>query len=203
MKLKSKTLVKDAIILAIAIIILLIDYFLPISSYVVWNIKEFVLLFIVPAAIIYFSKYKLSSFGLNISNFKHSVIYAVVIVIITLPILVYISGNPSMQDYYPVWENQSNLLTGETLTLFSFFGLEFFFRGFLLNLTLRHANWKYAVILTTIPYVLIHIGKPFPELVLSFFAGIVFGYVAYKTKSIMPSLMSHYTIAVILDCLTM
>ena len=203
MKLKRKMLVKDAIILAIAIIILLIDYFFPVNSYFAWNIKELVLLFIIPVTLIYFSKYKLSSFGLNFSNFKRSVIYAVVIVIITLPILVYISGNPSVQDYYPVWENQSNFLVGEVLTLFVFFGLEFFFRGFLLNLTLKHINWKYAIILTTIPYVLIHIGKPFPELVLSFFAGIIFSYAAYKTKSIMPSLMSHYTIAVILDILTM
>ncbi|MEE8402731.1 MAG: CPBP family intramembrane glutamic endopeptidase, partial [Candidatus Hydrothermarchaeaceae archaeon] len=49
-----------------------------------------------------------------------------------------------------------------------------------------------AILLHAIPYMLVHIGKPPLEVPYSFFAGLLFGYLALKTRSILPSFLVHF-----------
>lgn len=72
--------------------------------------------------------------------------------------------------------------------------LEFFFRGFLLLPVFDTIGW-YAVPLTTMPYCLIHVGKPLVEL----FGAIVFGlglaYLAVRSQSILYGILLHSLVA--------
>ena len=182
--------------------VLVLQFVINANTYLLWTAKGFILMFIIPALLILFTKTNPSKFGFNFNNIKQSIIYAIIIVIVSLPFLFYFSTEPSFKAYYPLWKNQMDFIPAELLLFFSMIGIELFFRGFLLNIAIKYVNWKYAVILQAVLYMLVHIGKPFPEVFLSLFAGLAFGYAAFKTKSIMPSLISHYSIAVIFDILT-
>lgn len=94
---------------------------------------------------------------------------------------------------------------------------EFFFRGFLIFPFLKYHVSKnkqntlldkspseliplLAIILfQTIPSTLLHFGHPFSEVISAIPAGIIFGLIAYKTRSIIPSLIFHSLIGISLD----
>jgi membrane protease YdiL (CAAX protease family) len=78
---------------------------------------------------------------------------------------------------------------------------EFFYRGFFLFPFEKFG--KFSILPQLIPYVLVHLGKPTLEIYASIPAGIAFGYMAYKTKSVLPSFLAHWIIAVIFDILVM
>jgi hypothetical protein len=98
---------------------------------------------------------------------------------------------------------------------------EFFFRGFLLfpfalaaERALRAGGagtpsdssrdgamiLAAAVLFQTIPSTLLHIGHPFSELAEAVLAGIVFGILAWRTRSIVPGLILHAALGIGTDC---
>jgi membrane protease YdiL (CAAX protease family) len=76
---------------------------------------------------------------------------------------------------------------------------EFFFRGFLLLGTREALGDFTAVVVQTIPSCLIHLGKPEGEVLGSILAGIVFGIVALRTRSIWYALLIHAPIGILTD----
>ncbi|MBN1785495.1 MAG: CPBP family intramembrane metalloprotease, partial [Candidatus Methanofastidiosa archaeon] len=76
---------------------------------------------------------------------------------------------------------------------------EFFYRGFMLFGLDRLG--KGAILVQAIPYAYVHLGKPMLEVYYSFFAGIVFGYIDWESKSILPSFLLHWTTSIIFDSL--
>jgi len=192
----------DKRFLFVSALVLVLMFFISTSNYITWVAKSFILMFFIPTLFILFVKYNPEKIGFNVNKIKLSLFYTILIIIIALPFLFYFSTDTSFKNYYPIWKGQVNFLPAESLLFFSMLGVEFFFRGFLINTLTRYVNWKYAIVLQAILYMLIHIGKPAPEVLLSLFAGLVFGYAAYKTKSIVAPLTSHYSIAIIFDLLT-
>ena len=79
---------------------------------------------------------------------------------------------------------------------------EFFFRGFLLFPFTRAAEREGSgptaiatlVLFQTIPSTLLHFGHPISELASAVVAGIVFGALAWRTRSIVPGLILHAAI---------
>jgi membrane protease YdiL (CAAX protease family) len=191
---EQKFLVFAAVIFALAFV-------LPTADYLSWAAKGFVLLFVMPAAFVLAYRKKLSGFGFAFGNIRISLIFTIGFILVSIPVLIYYSGSPDFRLYYSNQAAGFDFLSAGLLLFLNFLGIEFFFRGFLIKLLQERFGFMHAVLLQSFLYMIVHIGKPLPELVLSFFAGIIFGYIALKAKSILPSLASHYSLAVIFSLL--
>ncbi|MHC4598588.1 MAG: CPBP family intramembrane glutamic endopeptidase [Planctomycetota bacterium] len=93
-------------------------------------------------------------------------------------------------------------LAWEALYVLQFFGLEYFFRGFLL-FPLEKEIGKNAVLVMIVPYAMIHFQKPFLEANAAVFAGLILGWMALKTRSIWGGVVVHGTVAVTMDSLAL
>ena len=83
--------------------------------------------------------------------------------------------------------------------LLFYLGWEFFFRGFMqfgLRDTMGDAN---AMLVQVLASCLLHIGKPTMECYMSIFGGIVWGILAFRTRSLLSGLSQHYALGVSLD----
>jgi hypothetical protein len=57
----------------------------------------------------------------------------------------------------------------------------------------------YAVFIMTIPYCMIHFGKPMGETFAAIFAGIALGTMSLKSRSIALGVFLHYSVAITMD----
>ena len=96
----------------------------------------------------------------------------------------------------------STLLIWESIYFLQFFGLEFFFRGFLLH-SLKPSLGIYSIFVMTVPYCMIHWGKPLPETFAAIFAGIFLGWLSYRNGNIWMGLILHCTVAFSMDIMSL
>lgn len=160
---------------------------------------------IIPLLIIKFVfKDKFSNYGLGIKGaIKDYKIYLLLIGIM-IPIVFAVSFTESFQHKYPFYKIQEGegfyprFLCWELLYLLQFFAIEFFFRGFML-----HGNKKrfgfYSILVMTIPYCMIHFGKPLPETLAAIIAGVVLGVLSLKSNSIWLGVAIHFSVAITMD----
>ncbi len=124
------------------------------------------------------------------------------------------------QDYYPIFRHfpefasafraypAANPFTLEPVLMayaLASYGMylfcwEFFFRGFLLFGLQRSIGW-WAVIAQAVAFGLLHIGKPMPEVICSFAAGLILGWLALKSKSFLPCFVLHWAASMTFDLL--
>jgi len=83
--------------------------------------------------------------------------------------------------------------------LFYYMGWEFFFRGFM-QFGLRGAlgDWN-AILVQTLASCLIHIGKPAGEIYGAIAAGLLWGIIVFRTRSLWAVLLMHWALGVALD----
>jgi membrane protease YdiL (CAAX protease family) len=153
-------------------------------------------------------KEKFSAYGLSMGGaFADYKIY-VLMLCVMIPLVLFFSHTESFQARYPFYniaKGESfypNLLIWELLYFIQFFALEFFFRGFMLHGT-KHRFGFYSVFVMTIPYCMIHFGKPLPETIAAIIAGIVLGTLSLKSKSIWLGVAIHYSVAITMDVCSM
>lgn len=115
---------------------------------------------------------------------------------------------PQYQTYYPMYRRFGfGSPAGADVRVFLYFTLiyglylfcwEFFFRGYLLFGLARTIGW-WAVILQTVPFGMMHYGKP--EFCFSFVGGVILGALAYSARSFVPAFVLHWIAATGLDLL--
>lgn len=135
--------------------------------------------------------------------FRH--VYALFFLLL-FPVLVALSRTPSFQQIYPFYPDAGRslptLLLWELLYASTFLAIEFFFRGYLLFGLFRSLG-SVAIFVSALPYCLIHIGKPAPEMLGSIFAGIVLGTLALTSGSIWGGVGLHVGVALSMDLLSL
>ncbi len=94
------------------------------------------------------------------------------------------------------------LLIWELIYFVQFLGLEFFFRGFLVH-SLKRSLGLYSIFVMTVPYCMIHFGKPPAETMAAIAAGIFLGWMSYRNGSIWLGLLLHCTVAFSMDILAL
>lgn len=94
------------------------------------------------------------------------------------------------------------LLIWELIYFVQFFGLEFFFRGFLVH-SLKRSLGLYSIFVMTVPYCMIHFSKPPAETLAAIAAGIFLGWLSYKNGSIWLGLILHCAVAFSMDVLAL
>lgn len=146
---------------------------------------------------------KLSDYGWQMKGaFKDWWLYAAMLVIM-LPLVIYFSSTASFQTRYPFYNPSHDasltpFLIWEVMYFAQFVGLEFFFRGFM-TLGLRNRFGFYSIFIMTIPYCMIHFGKPMPETFGAIAAGFVLGTLAMKSRSVFMGVLIHYSVAITMD----
>lgn len=107
---------------------------------------------------------------------------------------------PGFAQTYPLYQPEpeawrlSNLLAYELMYAAQFVSVEFFFRGFLV-LGLARAIGHRAVLVSMIPYAMIHVYKPLPEAFGAIAAGLVLGFLALRSRSIWGGVLVHVCVA--------
>lgn len=130
-------------------------------------------------------------------------------VAVMLPLVYWMSNTASFAAKYPFLKIHNGepyigqtLLAWELIYFVQFFGLEFFFRGFLIH-SLKRSLGLYSIFVMTVPYCMIHFGKPPAETLAAIAAGIFLGWLSYKNGSILLGLILHCIVAFSMDILAL
>ncbi len=161
--------------------------------------------FVVPAFVIKLVfKEKLSDYGVKWKGaFKDYHLY-IIMLLVMIPLVLYFSGTKVFQARYPFLNVKAgqplnaDFFKWELLYCAQFFALEFFFRGFMLH-GLKKRMGFYSVFVMTIPYCMIHFGKPLQETLAAIVAGIVLGCLSLKSRSILLGCLIHMSVGLGMD----
>lgn len=153
-----------------------------------------------------YPKDSLLDLGLRVRGFtQHIWIYGLCLLVV-VPTMLLVANQPDFGAYYPFYKQSSrswfDFLAWEAMYYVQFFALELFFRGFLVG-TLRRSLGSASIFVMTMPYCMIHFGKPYLEANGAIVAGIVLGSLAAKTKSIYAGFLVHVTVAALMDILAL
>jgi uncharacterized protein len=150
--------------------------------------------------ILIFTKQKLSNVGLGLGSLKKYIPIYLLFFVLFLPVVITASFFQQFTDTYPLMHVMvlRYIIIWEVLYLIQFIAIEFFFRGFLLFPFCRHFG-SAGILISIIPYCMLHIDKPLPEALGSIAAGIILSYLARSSKSIWGGVLLHGGIALSMD----
>ena len=119
-----------------------------------------------------------------------------------IPLVVAVSNLSSFQAKYPYFVATEGI--GEMWPWWiayglQFFGLEFFFRGFIIHSLKGEIGGRAAIWVMVLPYLMIHFGKPILEAAGSVIAGLILGYLSLKKRSIWLGVVLHVGVAIAMD----
>ncbi len=146
----------------------------------------------------------LREYGLRFRGIWSSVWVYLAMYLVVLPAIVLVSGTPRFQQTYPFYRLAEGeplwprFFAWELLYAMQFVALEFFFRGFLVH-GLKRRFGVYAIFAMTVPYCMIHFGKPLPETLAAIVAGVALGFMSLKTNSIWLGAALHIAVAWTMD----
>jgi membrane protease YdiL (CAAX protease family) len=173
------------------------DFYSTIYEY----LAAFLLMFVVPFLVVKLAfKQDLREFGFRLGDAR----YGFRVVGIALPVLLVIayiaSLDPAIQVEYPLAKSTMqyvpSFLVVELFYLLYYLGWEFLFRGFMLFGLEERYGVVLAILVQMIPSAMVHIGKPASEGFAAIAAGLVFGYVAVRTRSILYPFLLHAAVGI-------
>ena len=115
--------------------------------------------------------------------------------VVMTPIVLVLSGAPDFRDYYaPSMDPLPSLLATNVLDLVS---TEFVYRGFLM-LALARVFGPIALVVALFPFTFTHLTKPEAELLSTFAGGAVYGWLTWRTGSILWGALAHVYIVTLI-----
>lgn len=128
-------------------------------------------------------------------------IYSGIIIVIFLGSW-FVTSMESISFTYPIFFESKNkwglFFVFEALLLLYIFAWEFFWRGFMLFGLESKFGW-YAVFIQTIPFVILHNGKPAIETFSSILGGILLGIIALKSRTFLYGVALHFSLMFSID----
>jgi hypothetical protein len=175
-----------------------------------WVVVSVVFYFVVPAACVRFIERRpLSEIGLAARIEPGFLKVFVVTLVFMLPLTYLMSLTSGFAAKYPflkIYDGapyiSSTLIIWELAYFAQFFGLEFFFRGFLVH-SLKPSLGLYSIFAMTVPYTMIHFQKPMPETFAAILAGTFLGWISYRNGTIWLGLALHCAVAFSMDILAL
>jgi membrane protease YdiL (CAAX protease family) len=202
-------MIRVAALLLLLFVERLIAYFGTLNLWE-WIFVHTVIYSLLPLVFVLKGKIKGGEVGLSTGEFRTGLKYVGLLLALAMPFMLYGASLSSFKSYYPIWEPArteiSSFILLELAVMVMMFNTEFFYRGLLifsLERELKKFNlskWT-AILIQAAIYMIVHLGKPGLEVPYSFFVGIVFGWLALRTRSILPSYIAHYISSVIFDLL--
>jgi len=182
------------------------DGLLPFYEYVYWFTSDFLVQFIVPVLLIIFVlRGKLREYGVGLGDVKTGLHITGLFLAIMIPIIWIVSGFESFQKTYPecslVKDSWGLFLIYEFCLPLYMTGWEFIWRGYML-FGLKKQFGYYAVLIQTMPFVLLHYGKPQLETIGAIIAGIALGILALRTRSFWYCALTHTSVMFTVDLIS-
>ncbi len=180
------------------------DWLAPRARLFGWFGFNFVCLFVVPAVLwrVVLGR-RLSELGLQLGDLRQTLRYAALFGAVAIPVIVVASRWDAFQAYYPRYpwarEDWRLLLLAQSGWFVYFFAWEFFFRGFLL-FALEERIGALAIVVQTVPFVMMHFPKPEGESIAAIFAGLALGWMAYRTRSCLGPWLLHWVCSAAMAC---
>lgn len=163
--------------------------------------SAFILMGVIPILVIkLIFKNSLTEYGLKIGNWKLGlksvlILFPIILILFLIPA----AYQREIREFYPLFRPALNDLS-ILINIEIFRGIiyysawEFFFRGFVIFSLRQYVGDWIAILIQTIPSCLWHIGYPTGEILMSIPAGIMFGIIAIRTKSILYPFLLHWLI---------
>lgn len=176
---------------------------LPFTGWEGYVVTNTAFLLWIPLLIVsFFGHGELSQYGLARGDGKNGAMMAFAMIAAMAPLVWFASARPEFQNYYPldrrILTSASYAIYFELLYGYYLFCWEFFFRGFL---TFGLYRWigSWGIVVQACAFGLMHVGKPVPEMLGSFIAGLILGWVAIRVKSFLPCFWAHWAISMMMD----
>lgn len=184
-----------------------------------WFLMSFVMLGGLPVALSLPKSVRPKLMGLGLGDWRFGLKWLAILLGIMVPVVALVSRTSTFWKYYPLnhtlGQQAAQLLSGlgaanvpasfwahflayELLYALYFVGWEYFFRGFM-TFGLYARMGVNGVFVATIPFALLHVGKPFPEALGSIVAGIALGLFALRARSFWYCWMLHVAVAWTMD----
>lgn len=182
---------RETIVVVVASIVLLLDWYhvlLPIDSPLATSVDRAVLYGLIPLAVLLLMAERPSRYGLCIGDWRLGVVSTVLAAVLVTPVLVVASGWADVHAYYH--QDQLNLPVLLLANAVELSAAEFLYRGFLMMALVRWCG-PFGVVLATFPFVFMHLGKPELETLSTVFGGIGFGWLAWRTGSVLYGAALH------------
>lgn len=185
---------RETAVVLITTFALLIDYYHPLSL-LHWpmgaaastGLERLALFGIVPLVTLLLLGERPSAYGLRIGEWRIGLPVAVGLALLVTPVVLLVAPLPEFQLYYGLDETGPLAILGRAVDVGA---AEFLFRGFLMWTLIRVAG-PLGVVLATFPFVFSHIGKPELETLSTFFGGLGFGWLAWRTRSVLYGALLH------------
>jgi len=164
----------------------------------------FAIVGILPALYAWASGVRLSELGLGLGDARFGAKLLLLIPIVVLPVTYVASGMADVRAEYPMCQalyTRRDLVIWYELAYVGVFytAWEFYFRGFLLFGLKSELGATNAILIQTMASCLLHIGKPEGEILGSIPIGLLFGWLALRTRSIWYGWAVHASIGVLTD----
>ena len=142
------------------------------------------------------------SIGLGLGDWK----FAGVVLLLYVPLVIagtwVLSSDAAFQASYPHYRGATRSWTlfasYHLLFLLYWIGWEYLWRGFMLFGT-AHTLGAYAILIQAVPFALLHLQKPVPELALSIVGGVALGAVCWRCRSFWVAVPLHALQMLFLD----
>ena len=175
-----------------------------------WVFVSVLFYFVIPAIVVKLvQKRDLRDIGLAFRIEPGFLKLLLISIAIMLPLVYLMSLTTGFSAKYPflqVYDGSpylsSTLLLWEAIYFLQFFGLEFFFRGFLVH-SMKASLGAYSILVMTVPYTMIHFQTPFAEAIAAILAGVFLGWISYRNGTIWLGLILHCTVAFSMDILSL
>jgi len=129
-----------------------------------------------------------SRYGVRLGEWRLGLVLTVVGCALMTPLVLWFAAQPDARLWYaPSWSNLPDVLVTNAVDLAS---AEFLFRGFLMFALVR-AIGPIGVLVATFPFVLSHLTKPELELFSTLAGGMAYGWLAWRTGSIVWGAIAH------------
>jgi membrane protease YdiL (CAAX protease family) len=164
--------------------------------------------FVIPLIVCFVVKIKPTELGLTFGDWKKGLTIVVLATPLVCGSLYFGCDDPEIKAYYP-WPGSwlahslANMLMWFAIYFFYYLAFEFFYRGFVLKGLEPHVGLTAAVWIQVCMSVMMHFGKPTPELLASIPAGFLFAWLAIKTRSLIYVVLIHWAIGIANDLFAM
>jgi membrane protease YdiL (CAAX protease family) len=160
------------------------------------SIDRVILFGLVPLLVVVLAfRERVAHYGLRLGEWRLGLGLAVAGCAVMTPIVIWFAGLPDARFYYaPSWSSLPDVLVTNSLDLVA---AEFLFRGFLMFAIVR-AIGPIGVLVATLPFVFVHLTKPELELLSTLGGGMLYGWLAWRTGSILWGAIAHVYILTLL-----
>ena len=177
--------------------------FFPLLSQAWWSFWHVIAFVVLPVLTIkYILKQPLKNYGLGFGKLSQHYKWYILLAAPILCFVVIVSFRDDFTNHYPFYKlayrSWFDLFVWELLYLLQFVCVEFFFRGFIIQ-ACRPAFGVNAIFVMIVPYMMIHLPKPWLEASGAIFFGLFLGVLALHTRSIWGGVIVHVSIALSMD----